>query len=113
MKQTCEILLFPPSSNYIFERINATTRVQIENTLTERGRDRPVFRCVYIVDTAVDFNWHQLTSTVNPDVKIRLFRLNKLPCNISVSAGNNSTQESVYTKNPVWLDSEIGTLLQQ
>ena len=100
MKQTCEILLFPPSSNYIFEleRINATTRVQIENTLTERGRDRPVFRCVYIVDTTLDFNWQQLTSRVNPDVKIRLFRLNKLPCNISLSAGNNSTRESVYTK---------------
>ena len=87
-------------------------RVQIEYTLRGRGRDRPVFRCVYIVDTAVDFNWQQLTSTVNPDVKIRSFRLNKLPCNISC-AGNNSSQESVYTKNPVWVDSEIGTLLQQ
>ena len=70
MKQTCEILLFPPSSNYIFEieRINATTRLQIENTLIGRGRDGPVFRCVYIVDTAVDFNWQQLTSRVNPAV---------------------------------------------
>ena len=88
-------------------------RVQIEYTLTGRGRDGPVFRCVYIVDTAVDFNWQQLTSTVNPDVKIHLFRLNKLPCNNSPSAGINSTRESVYTKNPVWVYSEIGTLLQQ
>ena len=115
MKQTCQILLFPLSSDHIFElqRINATAGVQIENILTGRGRDRPVFRCVYIVDTAVDFNWQQLTSTVNPAAKIRLFRLNKLPCNISLSAENNSTRESVYTKNPVWIDSEIGTLLQQ
>ena len=88
-------------------------RVQIEYTLTGRGRDGPVFRCVYIVDTTVDFNWQQLTSAVNPDVKIRLFRLNKLPCNISLSAENNSTRESVYTKNPVRVDSEIGTLLKQ
>ena len=102
MKQACQILLFPLSSDH-FLNLSVKmklARVQIEYTLTGSGRDGPVFWCVYIVDIAVDFNWQQLTSTVDTDVKIRSFRPSKPHCNFSLSAANNSTQlyKSLFTQ---------------